>query len=179
MEAGDLPEELRSLPPEPFLGAAAPLHFPPGPFPSSAGPGPHYLSGALPPGTYAGPTQMLQPRAPQPPGHPGVAVAPGPALYTAPAYAPELGLVPRSSPQHGMVSSPYGGVGPPPPLAGLPSAPPPHFSGHELVMGVRPATTTVDSVQAPISSHTAPRPNPAPAPPQACFPGPSIDITAS
>ncbi|XP_025128339.2 tyrosine-protein phosphatase non-receptor type 23 isoform X2 [Bubalus bubalis] len=172
MEAGDLPEELRSLPPEPFLGAAAPLHFPPGPFPSSAGPGPHYLSGALPPGTYAGPTQMLQPRAPQPPGHPGVAVAPGPALYTAPAYAPELGLVPRSSPQHGMVSSPYGGVGPPPPLAGLPSAPPPHFSGHELVMGVRPATTTVDSVQAPISSHTAPRPNPAPAPPQACFPGP-------
>ena len=172
MEAGDLPEELRSLPPEPFLGAAAPLHFPPGPFPSSAGPGPHYLSGALPPGTYAGPTQMLQPRAPQPPGHPGVAVAPGPALYTAPAYAPELGLVPRSSPQHGMVSSPYGGVGPLPPLTGLPSAPPPHFSGHELVMGVQPATTTVDSVQAPISSHTAPRPNPAPAPPQACFPGP-------
>ncbi|XP_065789904.1 tyrosine-protein phosphatase non-receptor type 23 isoform X1 [Muntiacus reevesi] len=172
MEAGDLPEELRSLPPEPFLGAAAPLHFPPGPFPSSAGPGPHYLSSALPPGTYAGPTQMLQPRAPQPPGHPGVAVAPGPALYTAPAYAPELGLVPRSSPQHGMVSSPYGGVGPPPPLAGLPSAPPPHFSGHELAMGIRPATTTVDSVQAPISSHTAPRPNPTPAPPQACFPGP-------
>ncbi|ELR45262.1 Tyrosine-protein phosphatase non-receptor type 23 [Bos mutus] len=165
MEAGDLPEELRSLPPEPFLGAAAPLHFPPGPFPSSAGPGPHYLSGALPPGTYAGPTHMLQPRAPQPPGHPGVAVAPGPALYTAPAYAPELGLVPRSSPQHGMVGSPYGGVGPPPPLAGLPSAPPPHFSGHELVVGVRPATTTVDSVQAPISSHTAPRPNMAPQPP--------------
>ncbi|XP_043741248.1 tyrosine-protein phosphatase non-receptor type 23 isoform X1 [Cervus elaphus] len=172
MEAGDLPEELRSLPPEPFLGAAAPLHFHPGPFPSSAGPGPHYLSSALPPGTYAGPTQMLQPRAPQPPGHPGVAVAPGPALYTAPAYAPELGLVPRSSPQHGMVSSPYGGVGLPPPLAGLPSAPPPHFSGHELAMGIRPATTTVDSVQAPISSHTAPRPNPTPAPPQACFPGP-------
>nr|XP_020771686.1 tyrosine-protein phosphatase non-receptor type 23 isoform X3 [Odocoileus virginianus texanus] len=173
MEAGDLPEELRSLPPEPFLGAtAAPLHFPPGPFPSSAGPGPHYLSSALPPGTYAGPTQMLQPRAPQPSGHPGVAVAPGPALYTAPAYAPELGLVPQSSPQHGMVSSPYGGVGPPPPLAGLPSAPPPHFSGHELAMGIRPATTTVDSVQAPISSHTAPRPNPTPAPPQACFPGP-------
>lgn len=172
IEAGDLPEELRSLPPEPFLGAATPLHFPPSPFPSSAGPGPHYLSGALPPGTYAGPTQMLQPRAPQPPGHPGVAVAPGPALYTAPAYAPELGLVPRSSPQHGMVSSPYGAVGPPPPLAGLPSAPPPHFSGHELAVGVRPATTTVDSVQAPISSHAAPRPNPAPAPPQACFPGP-------
>uniref|UniRef100_A0A8C6EEF9 Tyrosine-protein phosphatase non-receptor type 23 n=1 Tax=Moschus moschiferus TaxID=68415 RepID=A0A8C6EEF9_MOSMO len=172
MEAGDLPEELRSLPPEPFLGAAVPLHFPPGPFPSSAGPGPHYLSGALPPGAYAGSTQMLPPRAPQPPGHPGAAVAPGPALYTAPAYAPELGLAPRSSPQHGMVSGPYGGVGPPPPLAGLPSAPPPHFSGHELAMGVRPATTTVDSVQAPISSHTAPRPNPTPAPPQACFPGP-------
>ncbi|XP_057562821.1 tyrosine-protein phosphatase non-receptor type 23 isoform X4 [Hippopotamus amphibius kiboko] len=172
VETGDLPEELRSLPPDPFLGAAAPLHFPPGPFPSSAGPGPHYLSGVLPPGTYSGPTQMLQPRAPQALGHPVVAMAPGPALYTAQAYTPELGLVPRSSPQHGMVSSPYGGVGPPPPAAGLPSAPPPQFSGPELTMGVRPATTTVDSVQAPISSHTAPRPNAAPASPQPCFPGP-------
>uniref|UniRef100_A0A8C9BR15 Tyrosine-protein phosphatase non-receptor type 23 n=1 Tax=Phocoena sinus TaxID=42100 RepID=A0A8C9BR15_PHOSS len=174
VEAGDLPEELRSLPPDTFLGAAAPLHFPPGPFPSSAGPGPHYLSGALPPGTYSGPAQMLQPRAPQALGHPVVAMAPGPALYTAGAYTPELGLVPRSSPQHGMVSSPYGGVGPgpTPPAAGLPSAPPPQFSGPELAVGIRPATTTVDSVQAPISSHTAPRPNPAPAPPRPRFPGP-------
>ncbi|XP_059878348.1 tyrosine-protein phosphatase non-receptor type 23 isoform X1 [Delphinus delphis] len=174
VEAGDLPEELRSLPPDTFLGAAVPLHFPPGPFPSSAGPGPHYLSGALPPGTYSGPAQMLQPRGPQALGHPVVAMAPGPALYTAGAYTPELGLVPRSSPQHGMVSSPYGGVGPgpTPPAAGLPSAPPPQFSGPELAVGIRPATTTVDSVQAPISSHTAPRPNPAPAPPRPRFPGP-------
>lgn len=174
VEAGDLPEELRSLPPDTFLGAAVPLHFPPGPFPSSAGPGPHYLSGTLPPGTYSGPAQMLQPRGPQALGHPVVAMAPGPALYTAGAYTPELGLVPRSSPQHGMVSSPYGGVGPgpTPPAAGLPSAPPPQFSGPELAVGIRPATTTVDSVQAPISSHTAPRPNPAPAPPRPRFPGP-------
>lgn len=171
VEPGDLPEELRSLPPDTFLGAAARLHFPPGPFPSSAGPGPHYLSGVLPPGTYSGPTQVLQPRAPPAPGHPAVAMAPGPPLYAAPAFTPELGLVPRSSPQHGVVSSPYGGVGPPPPVAGLPSAPPPQFSGPELAMGVRPATTTVDSVQAPISSHTAPRPTPTPAPPQPCFPG--------
>lgn len=174
VEAGDLPEELRSLPPDTFLGAAVPLRFPPGPFPSSAGPGPHYLSGTLPPGTYSGPAQMLQPRGPQALGHPVVAMAPGPALYTAGAYTPELGLVPRSSPQHGMVSSPYGGVGPgpTPPAAGLPSAPPPQFSGPELAVGIRPATTTVDSVQAPISSHTAPRPNPAPAPPRPRFPGP-------
>ncbi|XP_060018085.1 tyrosine-protein phosphatase non-receptor type 23 isoform X2 [Lagenorhynchus albirostris] len=174
VEAGDLPEELRSLPPDTFLGAAVPLHFPPGPFPSSAGPGPHYLSGALRPGTYSGPAQMLQPRGPQALGHPVVAMAPGPALYTAGAYTPELGLVPRSSPQHGMVSSPYGGVGPgpTPPAAGLPSAPPPQFSGPELAVGIRPATTTVDSVQAPISSHMAPRPNPAPAPPRPRFPGP-------
>nr|XP_008518559.1 PREDICTED: tyrosine-protein phosphatase non-receptor type 23 [Equus przewalskii] len=181
VETADLPEELRSLPPDmvvgprppdTFLGTAAPLHFPPSPFPASAGPGPHYLSGPLPAGTYSGPTQMLQPRAPQAPGHPAMAMVPGPALYPAPAYTPELGLVPRSSPQHGVVSSPYGGVGPPPAVAGMPSAPPPQFSGPELTMGVRPATTTVDSVQAPISSHTAPRPNPSPVPPQPCFPVP-------
>lgn len=171
-EIGDPPEELRSLPPDAFLGTATALHFPGGPFPSSAGPGPHYLPGPLPAGTYSGPTQMLQPRVPQPLGPPAVAVAPGPAVYPAPAYTPELGLVPRSSPQHGVVSSPYGGVGPPPPVAGLPSAPPPQFSGPELAVGVRPATTTVDSVQAPISSHAAPRPNPTPAPPQPCFPVP-------
>uniref|UniRef100_A0A452TAH0 Protein tyrosine phosphatase non-receptor type 23 n=1 Tax=Ursus maritimus TaxID=29073 RepID=A0A452TAH0_URSMA len=108
VEPGDLPGELRSLPPDmvagprppdTYLGTAAPLHFPPSPFPSSAVPGPHYLSGPLPPGTYSGPTQVLQPRAP---GHPAMAMAPGPALYSAPAYTPELGLVPRSSPQHGV-----------------------------------------------------------------------------
>lgn len=178
MEAGDPPEELRSLPPDmvagprlpdTFLGTATPLHFPPSPFPSSTGPGPHYLSGPLPPGTYSGPTQLIQPRAPGPAAMP---VAPGPALYPAPAYTPELGLVPRSSPQHGVVSSPYVGVGPAPPVAGVPSAPPPQFSGPELTMVVRPATTTVDSIQAPIPSHTAPRPNPTTAPPQPRFPVP-------
>lgn len=162
----DLPEELRSLPPDAVLGAAAAPRFPAGPFSTSTGPGPHYLSGPLPPGTYSGPTQMVQPRAPQAPGHPAMAMAPGPAVFPPPAYAPELGLVSRSSPQHGVVSSPYGGVGPPPPIAGLPSAPPPQFSSPELALGVRPATTTVDSIQAPISSHTVPRPNPTPAAPQ-------------
>ncbi|KAG8521527.1 Tyrosine-protein phosphatase non-receptor type 23, partial [Galemys pyrenaicus] len=177
----DLPEELRSLPPDmvagprppdAFLGTAAPLHFPPAPFPGSTGPGPHYLSGPLPPGAYSGPTPMMPPRVPQAPGHPTVAMAPGPAIYSTPAYTPELGLVPRSSPQHCVVNSPYGGVGPHTPVAGLPSAPPPQFLGPELAIGVRPATTTVDSIQAPISSHTAPRPNPPPAPPQPCFPVP-------
>ncbi|XP_053456473.1 tyrosine-protein phosphatase non-receptor type 23 isoform X1 [Nycticebus coucang] len=170
-EIGDPPEELRSLPPDlvsgprlpdTFLGTVTPLHFP-------LGPGPHYLSGPLPPGAYSGPSQMMQPRAP---GPPTMSMAPGSALYPAPAYTPELGLVPRSSPQHGVVSSPYVGVGPPPPVAGLPSAPPSQFAGPELAVAVRPATTTVDSVQAPISSHTAPRPNPSPAPPQPCFPVP-------
>ncbi|XP_006893014.1 PREDICTED: tyrosine-protein phosphatase non-receptor type 23 [Elephantulus edwardii] len=181
VEPGDLPEELRSLPhdmgagprpPDTFLAAATPLHFTPTPFPSSTGPGPHYLPGPLPPGTYSGPTPLLQPRAPQVPGPPAMAVAPGPALFATPAYTPELGLVPRSSPQHAVVTGPYGGVGPLPPVAGLPSAPPPHFSGPELTMGVRPATTTVDSVQAPIPSHPAPRPNPTPVPAQPCFPVP-------
>ncbi|XP_036886490.1 tyrosine-protein phosphatase non-receptor type 23 isoform X2 [Sturnira hondurensis] len=171
-EIGDPPEELRSLPPDAFLGATAALRFAPGPFPSSVAPGAHYLSGPLPPGSYSGPTQVLPPRAPQAPGPPALAMASGP-VYPAPAYTPELGLVPRSSPQHSVVvSSPYGGVGPHPPVAGLPSAPPPQFSGPELAMGIRPATTTVDSVQAPISSHTAPRPNLTPVPPQPCFPVP-------
>ncbi|XP_036986204.2 tyrosine-protein phosphatase non-receptor type 23 isoform X2 [Artibeus jamaicensis] len=171
-ETGDPPEELRSLPPDAFLGANAALRFAPGPFPSSVAPGAHYLSGPLPLGSYSGPTQVLQPRVPQTPGPPALAMASGP-VYPAPAYTPELGLVPRSSPQHGVVaSSPYGGVGPHLPVAGLPSAPPPQFSGPELAMGIRPATTTVDSVQAPISSHTAPRPNPTPVPPQPCFPVP-------
>uniref|UniRef100_A0A8C5P4X5 Tyrosine-protein phosphatase non-receptor type 23 n=1 Tax=Jaculus jaculus TaxID=51337 RepID=A0A8C5P4X5_JACJA len=171
VEMGEPPEELRSLPPDmvgvprlpdPFLGTSSQLHFPPGTFPSSSGPAPQYLSGPLPPGTYSGPTQLVQPRATVP-------MAPGPAVYPAPVYTPELGLVPRSSPQHGVVNSPYGGVGPPTPVVGLPSAPPPQFSGPELAVVVRPATTTVDSIQAPISSHTAPRPSPSPAPPQPCF----------
>ncbi|XP_036286101.1 tyrosine-protein phosphatase non-receptor type 23 isoform X1 [Pipistrellus kuhlii] len=169
-EVGDPPEELRSLP-DAFLGAAAP-RFAPGPFPGAGGPGPHYLSGPVPPGSYSGAPQVMQPRGPQAPGPPAMAMAPGPAVYGAPVYPPELGLAPRSSPQHGVVVAAYGALGPHPPAAGLPSAPPPQFSGPELAMGVRPATTTVDSVQAPISSHTAPRPSPTPAPPQPCFPVP-------
>uniref|UniRef100_A0A8C2W4E5 Tyrosine-protein phosphatase non-receptor type 23 n=1 Tax=Chinchilla lanigera TaxID=34839 RepID=A0A8C2W4E5_CHILA len=168
-ETGDLPEELRSLPPDmvagprlpdAFLGATTPLHFTPGPFANPAVPGPHYVSGTLPPGTYSGASQLLQARASGPPAMP---MAPSPVLYPAPAYTPELGLVPRSSPQHSAGSSPYSAVGAPPAIAGLPSAPPPQFSA------VRPATTTVDSVQAPISSHLALRPNPSAAP-QPCFP---------
>lgn len=174
-EAGDLPEELRSLPPDiaagprlpdTFLGAPTPLHFTPGPFPSSTIPGSHYAPGVLPPAPYSGPPKLLQARVSGPLAMP---VAPSPVLYPAPAYSPELGLVPRSSPQHGAVSTPYGAVGAPLAGAGLPSAPPSQFAGPELAMAVRPATTTVDSVQAPISSHLALQPNPSPAP-QPCFP---------
>ncbi|KAM4821320.1 tyrosine-protein phosphatase non-receptor type 23 [Thomomys bottae] len=177
-EPGELAEELCSLPPDvatgppppdPFLGATAQLHYSSGPFPSSAGPVPHYLPGPVPPGTYPNPTPLMPPRAC---GPPAVPMVPGPALYPATTYTPEVGLVPRSSPQHGAMTSPYGGVRAPPPTPGLPSAPPTQFSGPELVMAMRPATTTVDSVQAPISSHRAPCANPTAAPPQPCFPGP-------
>ncbi|XP_069873806.1 tyrosine-protein phosphatase non-receptor type 23 isoform X2 [Dipodomys merriami] len=168
-EPGEPAEELRSLPPDvatgprppdAFLGAAPgpgpgpgppQLHFPAGPFPSSAGAAPSYLP-APAPGAYAGPAALMPPRAP---GAPAVLA---PALYPAPAFAPELGLAPQS-PQHALLSGPYGGVRAAP-AAGLPSAPPSQF----------PATTTVDSVQAPISSHAAP--GAGPAPPQPCFPGP-------
>ncbi|KAM7230246.1 hypothetical protein CapIbe_018963 [Capra ibex] len=97
MEAGDLPEELRSLPPEPFLGAATPLHFPPSPFPSSAGPGPHYLSGALPPARH-GPG----PVPPRPP-----AAEPPSCLRRGSAAADLLSSSPES--QHGGPQPPGGG----------------------------------------------------------------------
>uniref|UniRef100_A0A7N4UYG7 Tyrosine-protein phosphatase non-receptor type 23 n=1 Tax=Sarcophilus harrisii TaxID=9305 RepID=A0A7N4UYG7_SARHA len=180
-EPGDLPEELRSLPPdmlaahlttfptgtlpsEAFLGAGAIMPFPPSHF---AVPGSHYIpsqgSGPFPPGTYSGPPPLLQPSAPQPTvGLPLPGLASGPRLYPAPGYAPDPGLIP-ASPQHRLVSSHYA-LGPPGSTGGLPTAPPPRFISPELAPGIRPATTTVDSVQAPISSYTAPRPGPSPSP---------------
>ncbi|XP_073667196.1 tyrosine-protein phosphatase non-receptor type 23 isoform X4 [Tursiops truncatus] len=163
VEAGDLPEELRSLPPDTFLGAAVPLHFPPGPFPSSAGPGPHYLSGALPPGTYSGPAQMLQPRGPQALGHPVVAMAPGPALYTAGAYTPELGLVPRSSPQHGMP----GVLGQPPPTLHTQLYPGPSQDPLPPHSGVLPFPSTGPPQPPHPTLAYGPAPSPRPLGPQA------------
>ncbi|XP_058037791.1 tyrosine-protein phosphatase non-receptor type 23 isoform X1 [Ahaetulla prasina] len=108
---------------------------------------------------------------------PGVATGRGPALAPhQPVYAGPPLPPPRTSPQHVPMSrpapgpvygvgslAPSGGVlpGPPAPLAMRPPAPVPgHFVGPHFpphAQGVRPATTTVDSLQAPISSCTAPQ----------------------
>uniref|UniRef100_A0A670ZMK2 Tyrosine-protein phosphatase non-receptor type 23 n=1 Tax=Pseudonaja textilis TaxID=8673 RepID=A0A670ZMK2_PSETE len=109
---------------------------------------------------------------------PGGAVAPGPGLAPQQPVYPGLPLPPpRTSPQHIPIShpapgsvysvgqlAPCSGVLPGGPSAPLDRRPPaqvpghfvaPHFPPHK--QGVRPATTTVDSLQAPISSCTAPQ----------------------
>ncbi|ETE66383.1 Tyrosine-protein phosphatase non-receptor type 23, partial [Ophiophagus hannah] len=159
----DLPEELRSLPPEvlaahlaqlPADALAALRSEPPLPAAGIRGPAGEAFGGVLPLRPPFDPSQFPQP------------VAPGPPLPP-----------PRTSPQHIPISRPapgsvYGvgslvpcsGVlpgGPPTPLDRRPRAPvpghfaAPHFPPHK--QGVRPATTTVDSLQAPISSCTAPQ----------------------
>ncbi|XP_027559382.1 tyrosine-protein phosphatase non-receptor type 23 [Neopelma chrysocephalum] len=164
----DLPEELRSLPPELLPGAPLPPLAPTPPFPGHYRlPGP---PGPFPPAGGA-PGQLLQPSAPAGPV-PSSAPAPPqlfPAapLIRAPAQPPFGGphvLPPRSSPQHGALPAPAYGLGQPggapgplrPPGPGAaPLGAQPGVGGPEPP-GTRPATTTVDSVQAPISSCTAP-----------------------
>ncbi|XP_074841345.1 tyrosine-protein phosphatase non-receptor type 23 isoform X2 [Carettochelys insculpta] len=220
----DLPDELRSLPPdvlaahlarlpadtlaafslEPALGNAG-MRPPAAPHPAgalvqppmAAQPFPtplpgHYfpsqlatpppglpggpLPGSFPPQTYSGPPG-LQPAptaSPQPypagtllrgPGHPGSASAP-----VQPGYAGLQGPPPRSSPQHvPLAPSAAYGLGQPVSSSGalpggLPTA---RAVGRpQPPLGVRPATTTVDSIQGPISSYAAPRAMGGLAPPQ-------------
>ncbi|XP_072186522.1 tyrosine-protein phosphatase non-receptor type 23 isoform X2 [Excalfactoria chinensis] len=223
----DLPEELRSLPPDvlaahlarlppPTLAALAldPALRPPGPDPFAPRPASaplqpgqpfapprfpalpaHY---ALPPAPAAGPApfphvagapvlppRLLQPSAPQLSGPPPSSVPssapqlfpaasllraplqPGAALVQ-PGYAVPPHLLPQgSSPQPGL-SQPasYGPSQPGPPPPG-PVRPPAVCPTPEPSPAARPATTTVDSVQAPISSCAAPPRLPGPALPPA------------
>ncbi|XP_074728842.1 tyrosine-protein phosphatase non-receptor type 23 isoform X2 [Strix uralensis] len=205
-EPPELPEELRSLPPdvlaghlarlpapalaalaaglrppEPFLPAAHLASAPLQPFAPTRFPGPpalpgHYRLPAAPtaaPGPFppaaGAPLPLLQPSAPQPAGPPPSSAAapqlfPPAPLMRAPVQPGYAGPPPRSSPQHGALpgSAPaasYGLAQPGGPTPGplRPPAPPPAPMGApEPPLGARPATTTVDSVQAPISSCTAP-----------------------
>nr|XP_006635747.1 PREDICTED: tyrosine-protein phosphatase non-receptor type 23 [Lepisosteus oculatus] len=149
---GDLPEELRSLPPD------APLPFPRGTRP----PAPEvFLPGGTgsPPLHWPGAALYSQPRFPR---H----VLPPEALARLPHYAPPQprGFPPANAP---LPSGPH----PFPPAAPqAPSAQQPPSSAYGLppssqpcssvpspaggVMPVRPSTTTVDSVQTPIPSFT-------------------------
>ncbi|CAM9198895.1 unnamed protein product, partial [Bubo scandiacus] len=206
-EPPELPEELRSLPPDVLAGHLARLPppalaalaaglrpprallacGPPGQRPAAALrprplPGAPRPPGALPSagGTHRGP-RPLSPRrggtAAAPAAlRPAAGRAPPPArplppqlfppapLMRAPVQPGYAGPAPRSSPQHGALpgSAPaasYGLAQPGGPAPGplRPPAPPPApMGGPEPPLGARPATTTVDSVQAPISSCAAP-----------------------
>lgn len=169
---------MASAPLQPF----APARFPgppalPGHYRLPAAP--TSAPGPFPPGGGA-PGQLLQPSAPQAAGPPqSSAPAAAPQLFPAaplmrapvqPGFVGPHVLPPRSSPQHGPLpgSTPaasYGlgqpGVPAPGPLAPPALGPAPMGSqlpagGPEPAPGARPATTTVDSIQAPISSCTAP-----------------------
>ncbi|XP_027766114.1 tyrosine-protein phosphatase non-receptor type 23 [Empidonax traillii] len=193
----DLPEELRSLPPEllpgplaqlppPALAALAGGLRPPEPFvppggvasaplpplaPTPPFPGHYRLPGSPSPFPPAGgaPGPLLQPSAPAVPA-PSSAPAqlfPAAPLMRAPGQ-PAFGgphvLPPRSSPQHGALPAPVYGLGQPGGAPGPLRPPGPGAAPLGAQAGVggpeppsaRPATTTVDSVQAPISSCTAP-----------------------
>ncbi|XP_067148180.1 tyrosine-protein phosphatase non-receptor type 23 isoform X2 [Apteryx mantelli] len=183
LAAGLRPAGPELLPPAARL-ASAPLQpggpFGPARFPAAAAAPPgHYrlpaaaasATGPFPAGGGGGgggpvlPAPLLQPSAPQAVAGPPPSSAPqlfpaAPLLRgpTQPGYAGAHGLPPRSSPQHGPAPGASYGLGQPggplrppgPTLVGGPEPPP----------GVRPATTTVDSVQAPIPSCAAPHGGP-------------------
>ncbi|XP_067400604.1 tyrosine-protein phosphatase non-receptor type 23 isoform X2 [Emydura macquarii macquarii] len=160
-------------PPAGVPGSALQGPFPPATYSGPPVLPPHGLHSAVPPPSSS-PSPQLYPAGTLRRGPASAPVQPG---YAGPQ---------RSSPQHVPVSAPaagapYGmgqlvsscGVLP----GGLPTAPagrppvlgpsrPAQFSGQapggsdgpQHPLGVRPATTTVDSIQAPISSYTAPRP---------------------
>ncbi|XP_021394663.2 tyrosine-protein phosphatase non-receptor type 23 [Lonchura striata] len=178
----ELPEELRSLPPELLPGppgpppalaalagglrAAEPYVLPGGlasaplpptpPFPG------HYRLPAAPagPGPFAAPGAVPAPLLP-PPAAPAPLFPAAPLIRAPaqPAFGAPHGPAPRSSPQHGPLPGPAFGLGPaagplrPPGPAAAPAGAQP---GGPEPPGTRPATTTVDSVQAPISSCPVP-----------------------
>lgn len=148
-------------PPQPYHSTRVSTisgHAPfPLPAPRSSAPSPLPNSQVFPPGVSAAPGPAL---APQPPAYPGPSLPPP---RTSPQHVPMPHLAPESvygvgplPPSSGVLSG-----GPPPPLALRPPAPvpgpfvAPHFP--PPTQGVCPATTTVDSLQAPISSCTAPQ----------------------
>uniref|UniRef100_A0A670JNR9 Tyrosine-protein phosphatase non-receptor type 23 n=1 Tax=Podarcis muralis TaxID=64176 RepID=A0A670JNR9_PODMU len=211
LSLADLPEELRSLPPE-VLGAhlaqlppdalaalgldpafphaglrAAPgqeafsapqpgrarLPFGPGQMAAQGAPQRHYPPPRLPASSAQAPyppvSHQMPPSAPQA-APPPMSSAPSSAPYPpsanvmrGPATQPAYPLPPQhTSPQHlPMPLAPNSGAFPAShstPLAVRPPAPSPHQYGvGGFPPGVRPATTTVDSIQAPISSCAAPR----------------------
>ncbi|KAM9288349.1 LOW QUALITY PROTEIN: tyrosine-protein phosphatase non-receptor type 23 [Cariama cristata] len=160
----------------------------PGPFPPGGGAPVQLLQPSAPqavgppPSSAPSAAPQLFPAAPlmRAPVQPGTAaVQPG---YVGPPVLP-----PRSSPQHGPLPSsapaPAASYGPgqpgvptpgplrPPTLGPAPMGAQPPAVGPEPAPGARPATTTVDSIQAPISSCTAPPrlPGQGPAVPPAPF----------
>ncbi|XP_053116224.1 tyrosine-protein phosphatase non-receptor type 23 isoform X2 [Hemicordylus capensis] len=190
---------MAGLPRPPFgPGPFMPRHYPPARLPGSSGPGPFPVGSGPPPASapqLAMPPLSSAPSLVYPPGAllQGPGVAPLQPAYPRPQLPPQ-----RTSPQHLPMSisapgavygmgqlAPTSGALPVGPHAPLNVRPPPlapnqfgtsSFPSHTQV--VRPATTTVDSIQAPISSCSAPRglasPLPhwsGPLPPQGSFLG--------
>uniref|UniRef100_A0A670JKQ2 Tyrosine-protein phosphatase non-receptor type 23 n=1 Tax=Podarcis muralis TaxID=64176 RepID=A0A670JKQ2_PODMU len=163
LSLADLPEELRSLPPE-VLGAHL-AQLPPDALAALGAPQRHYPPPRLPASSAQAPyppvSHQMPPSAPQA-APPPMSSAPSSAPYPpsanvmrGPATQPAYPLPPQhTSPQHlpMPVSAPPGGMAPR-------SLPTPVWRWR-LPAGVRPATTTVDSIQAPISSCAAPRGTP-------------------
>ncbi|XP_062424643.1 LOW QUALITY PROTEIN: tyrosine-protein phosphatase non-receptor type 23 [Rhea pennata] len=152
--------------------------FAPAPFPAAPALPGHYrlpaaaasAPGPFPAGAPVLPAQLLQPSAPQAAGlPPSSAPSSAPQLFPAtpivrgpvqPGYTGPHVLPPPSSPQHGPTLPPGASYGPAQPRVPAPGPlrpPGPALAGApEPAPGVRPATTTVDSVQAPIPSCAAP-----------------------
>ncbi|XP_013919534.1 PREDICTED: tyrosine-protein phosphatase non-receptor type 23 [Thamnophis sirtalis] len=159
--------------------------FDPGQFPVTGPPPRPYQPARMSTASGQAPFPVLAPRSSTASPLPNSQVyPPGVATGRVPAHVPHQPVYPgpplppsRTSPQHVPMSRPppgsVYGVGPMAPSSGvLPAGPPtplamrppipvsghfvaPHFPPH--TQGVRPATTTVDSLQAPISSCTAPQ----------------------
>ncbi|KAM3615232.1 uncharacterized protein V6R79_025290 [Siganus canaliculatus] len=153
---GDLPEELRSLPPDipSFPNAAAHL------------PGPEVF---VPPGANLGGSSSLPW-----PGAPGAGLPRFPANLPPPEVLARIAQFPTSGPMGVRGPLPRGPLPQMPPQMpnqgpGVPGYQPPRpqapHPGPVAPAPVRPATTTVDSIQAPISSY-APTPH-HPVPPAA------------
>uniref|UniRef100_A0A674GUL8 Tyrosine-protein phosphatase non-receptor type 23 n=1 Tax=Taeniopygia guttata TaxID=59729 RepID=A0A674GUL8_TAEGU len=161
--AAERPPGAAARAPGPAAGADRPAR-------GAAGPGALPAAGGLPGAPLApAPPFPGRYRLPGPPAVPGPFAAPGPvpgpllqpSAPAGPAAAPLFpafggaapGPPPRSSPQHGPLPAAAYGLGPAPGPLRPPGAPP--GAGPEPP-GTRPATTTVDSVQAPISSCPVP-----------------------
>ncbi|XP_062840476.1 tyrosine-protein phosphatase non-receptor type 23 [Anolis carolinensis] len=189
MAGGPMPGQYQ--PPRALAVAPGQRPFPgvldPGPFPSHQMPPPMPRAGLPPlssapsavPNAQVYPTRTIVQGPPLAPMQPPYQGAPLPPQHTSPQHIPMSVSAPGGG--YGMGRPAHGNVvvapAQPMPLAVRPTTVVPHqnFGAHHFpsqAQAVRPATTTVDSIQGPISSCTTPRGIPGPAPQWAAPPPP-------